>query len=91
MKKDRTRRITKIIASAIVGVGTTKLVSQIINNNIDSPEKLADKVEIAVASAVVGTMAVEQTKSWTNTKIDLFFDRWDKAGSTPEPESTDQQ
>jgi hypothetical protein len=90
MKKDRIRRLTKFVASAIVGVGTTKIVSQIIANNIDTPEKTADKVEIAVASAVVGTMAVEQTKSWTNAKIDLFFDRWDKAGSDL-TESTDQQ
>lgn len=90
MKMERTRRITKIIASAIVGVGTTKLVSQIIANNIDEPEKTTDKVQIAVASAVVGTMAVEQTKSWTNTKIDLFFDRWNAAGTDPTT-SADQQ
>jgi hypothetical protein len=92
MKMEKLRRPTKIIASAIVGAGTTKLTSQIIANNTDTPEKLTDKVTIGVASAVVGTMAVERTKSWTDTKIDLFFDRWNKAGETAPPtETTDPQ
>lgn len=92
MKMEKLRRPTKIIALAIVGAGTTKITAQIIANNIDTPEKTRDKVQIGVASAVVGTMAVERTKSWTDTKIDLFFDRWNKAAEiTPPTETTEQQ
>lgn len=92
MKMEKLRRPAKIIASAIIGAGTTKLTSQIIANNIDTPEKTIDKVQIGVASAVVGSMAVERTKSYSDAKIDLFFDRWNKAGSAaPLTETTDQQ
>lgn len=92
MKMEKLRRPTKIIASAIVGAGTTKITAQVIANNIEAPEKTRDKVQIGVASAVIGTMAVERTKSWTDAKIDLFFDRWNKAAEpAPSTETTDPQ
>lgn len=84
MKLERVRKITKIVASAIVGAGTTKLVKQVIDHNTDPSEKKLDKLQIGVASSVVGAMAVERTKSYTDDKIDRFFDRWDNAGKTPE-------
>lgn len=60
--------ITKTAASMIVGVGTSKIVHSIINNNVD-PETAVDTVTIAAGSLVIGSMATDATKKYLDTKI----------------------
>jgi hypothetical protein len=62
-------RIAKGVATFIVGAGTTKIVKSIIQNNTD-PEKLVDRVEIAAASVVIGAMAADATRRYTDNMID---------------------
>jgi hypothetical protein len=62
-------QIAKGVVTFIVGAGTTKIVRSIIQNNTD-PDKLVDKIEIASASVVIGMMASNATKQFTDQKID---------------------
>ena len=80
--------ITKKVAGFIVGTGTTKIVYAIIHNNID-PEKITDKVTVISASVVIGGMAKDATKSYTDAKIDelaTFYDEHIKPRFHKEPE-----
>lgn len=61
--------IAKTAASMIVGVGTSKIVHSIINNNVD-PETAVDTVTIAAGSLVIGSMATDATKKYLDTKIE---------------------
>ena len=61
--------IAKRVVSTIVGIGTTKIVSSIISTTTD-PESVTDKVAVLASSFVIGSMAVEATRTWTDSKID---------------------
>lgn len=67
--------IAKKVASAVVSTGTAKIVSAIIQNNVD-PEKLHHKVEVYAAGAVIGMMAKDATKAYTDAKIDKYVAKW---------------
>lgn len=67
--------IAKQAASWIVGAGTAKIVSSIIQNNVD-PEKLYQKIEVLAAGIVIGSMAKDATKAYTDTKIDGYVAKW---------------
>lgn len=61
--------LTKTVATFIVGVGTSKIVSGIVQHNTN-PEKLSDQVSIAAASLVIGSMAADATRKYTDAGID---------------------
>ena len=61
--------ITKFAASTIVGIGTSKVVSSIIRNNVHA-KTLIDTISIAAATYVIGSMAAEATKKYVDVKID---------------------
>jgi len=69
--------IAKKAVTIVVGMGTTKIVSGIIQNNT-TPEKLADKVAILSASVVLGSMAADYTSQYTNAKIDQIAEWWNE-------------
>jgi hypothetical protein len=61
--------IAKKAVGLVVGAGASKIVHAIIQNNI-SPEKVIDKITIVSASVVIGSMAREATKEYTDRQID---------------------
>lgn len=61
--------VTKKVASVIVGLGTSKVTSDIIRNNAQ-PRHLIDQISIFAASLVVGSMAAEKTQEHTGVMID---------------------
>jgi hypothetical protein len=63
----------KFVATTVVGLGTTKIVGKIIKNNV-SPETLVDKVTVVAAAWVMGGIAHQATKKYTEQAID---DAWD--------------
>lgn len=65
----------KLAARIVVGAGTTTISNSIINNNVN-PANSIEKISVAVASVVVGSMASEATKSHTDAKIDAVVDAW---------------
>lgn len=61
--------IAKLAISAVVGAGTTKIVVAIIKNNVQ-PDKITEKVAVASAAFVLGSMAADASKQYTDAKID---------------------
>lgn len=61
--------ITKFAASAVVGVGTSKIVHSIIKNNTNA-QTLLDTISLFAASYVIGSMAADATKKYLDEKID---------------------
>lgn len=62
----------------IVGTGTAKVVKEIIKNNTD-PTTVTDKAAIVIASYVLGCIAADASKVWTDAKIDKLIELWQKA------------
>lgn len=61
--------VAKFVVSGIVGIGTGKIVGRIIREHI-TPETLIDKITVTAAAWVIGALATEATKSYTNDAID---------------------
>jgi len=70
-------KLVKLVTSAVVGAGTSKIVAAFIKNNT-SPEKLLDKVTITSAAFVLGAVAAEHSKMYTDTKIDELATFWEE-------------
>jgi hypothetical protein len=84
---EKQARFVKGVATLIVGLGTTKIVRDVIANNT-STETLPEKVTVTAASAAIGGIATEKTKSYTDAKIDEWIDRWNgKKNPLPTPET----
>lgn len=62
-------QIVKAVTNLIVGVGTAKIVSTIISNNVQ-PETITDKVTVKTSSFVLGAMVADISSRYTNAKID---------------------
>lgn len=74
-KKTAVVKIVKFVVTALVGIGTKKIVEAIIDNNIE-PDKLYGKVTVNTASWVITGMATESTKNYTDAKVDELFATW---------------
>lgn len=61
--------ITKKVASFIVGIGTTQIVNSICINNAN-PQRLTDKVTVTAGAVVLGMIAADITRKYTDQKID---------------------
>ena len=61
--------VAKKIATIVVGIGTNRIATAIIKNNVET-ETVIQKVTVESAGVVIGMMASEATKEFTATKID---------------------
>lgn len=68
-------KITKKIASIVVGAGISQIVKGNIENNT-SPEKTVDKLTLYAATVVVGAMASRATSNYTDSEIDKLVAWW---------------
>jgi len=69
--------LAKAVTSFVVGSATATVVRQIIQNNTD-PEKVVDKAAVIIGSYVLGCIAADASKKWTDTKIDEVVAQWMK-------------
>lgn len=67
--------ITKKVASIIVGIGTCQIITAISVNNTQ-PQKLTDKVTVTAGSVVMGWIAADVTRAYTDQKIDAIAQWW---------------
>lgn len=67
--------ITKKVVSLVVGLGTTKIVNDIVENNTNT-ERVTDKVAVKAGSVVIGSMVADKTSEYTDTKIDEMAAWW---------------
>lgn len=68
--------ITKSVISFVVGAGVTKITTDIITNNINDPEKVAQKVTTIAGATVLGMMAKDASKVYVSAKIDSTIASW---------------
>lgn len=68
-------KIAKQVVSTIVGIGVSKIVSGIIENNVDTTT-VASKVTVASASGVIGWAAADYASDYTDNKIDEAVAWW---------------
>lgn len=61
--------ITKLVASTLVGMGTTKIVKAVIQNNI-APEGIVNRITVTAGSMALGGAASDLSRAYTNGKID---------------------
>lgn len=69
--------IVKKIVSTIVGIGTAKIVNDIVENNVDT-DNVYQKVTVKSASVAIGYAVSEQTSEYTDRKIDEAIAFWKK-------------
>jgi len=67
----------KLLTGLIVGSGASKIVKTIIENNVDisiaiknTPLKVVEKVSVAAGTLVIGAMAADVSRRYTDAKID---------------------
>lgn len=61
--------VTKFAAGWLVAAGAGRIVSAIIQNNVDAV-RLSHKLEIFAAGVVIAGMTKDATKAYTDAKID---------------------
>ncbi len=61
--------VIKFAASAVVGVGTAKIVGKVIKDHV-TPETLIDKVTVTAAAWVISGIATTATKKYVNETVD---------------------
>lgn len=69
--------ITKKIVSTIVGIGTAKIVNDIVEANVDT-DNVYQKVTVKSASVAIGYAVSETTSEYTDRKIDEAVALWKK-------------
>lgn len=69
--------IAKKIVTTIVGIGTTKIIKSMIENNVDT-DTIYQKVTVGSASVAIGYAVSETTSEYTDRKIDEAVALWQK-------------
>jgi hypothetical protein len=78
-------KILKNAVKLVISVGSSAIVKQIIENNVDA-EKTIDKVAVPVASLAIGGAVGKIAGEYTDDMIDEIVDAWNniKARNTAE-------
>ncbi len=61
--------ILKKAVTTVVGIGTAKIIREVIKNNVDT-ETVASMVTVTAASAAIGGAVSELTQQYTDAQID---------------------
>lgn len=69
--------IVKKAVSTIVGIGTAKIVKDIIENNVDVNNRY-QQVTVGTASVAIGYAVSDYTSAYTDSKIDEAVELWRK-------------
>ena len=72
--------IIKGIVSTVVGIGTYQVTGAVIANNVAATNAFG-KIAIGSTKIVVGMMASEATRAYTDKKIDELTEAWKSASS----------
>lgn len=68
-------KLAKNAAAIVVGVTTAKVVKQIIKNNTQY-DNVTDQAAIVIAGYVLGAIAADAAKDWTDDKVDKLIAWW---------------
>lgn len=73
----KTVAIAKKIVSTIIGIGTAKIVKDVIENNVET-DSVYQKVTVRTSSVAIGYAVSELTTDYTDRKIDEIVEFWQK-------------
>lgn len=76
MPKTKTE-IAKTVVGFVVGFGASRIAKSIIDKNTDEEERLHNRAAVASAELVVGFMAADAARKYTDAKIDEIVDWWE--------------
>lgn len=65
--------IAKRAVTWIIGAATGNLIRQIIKNNVE-PDSVTDKAAVVIGSYVLGAIAADAAKKWTDAEIDKLVE-----------------
>lgn len=71
----------KLAADVVTGVGVSKIVHDIISNNVTIISN-GDRIKVAVGSMVIGSMIAEAASSHVHAKIDKAAEFWQNRKAT---------
>jgi len=69
--------IAKSVVGFIVGFGASRIAKNIIDRNTDEEERLHNRAAVASAELVVGMMAADAARKYTDAKIDEIVEFWE--------------
>lgn len=69
--------IAKTVIGFIAGFGASRIAKAIIDKNTDEEERLHNRAAVYSATTVVGFMAADATRKYTDAKIDEIVDWWE--------------
>ena len=70
--------IVKTAVGFVVGFGASRIAKTVIDKNTDEEERLHNRAAVASAQLVVGMMAADAARSYTDRKIDEVVEWWDE-------------
>lgn len=73
----KTIDILKKAVTTVVGIGTAKIIREVIKNNVET-DHITSKVTVVAASAVIGSAVSELTKQYTDHQIDEMIALFEK-------------
>lgn len=68
------REAVKFVVTGIVGLGTGRIVKQVIKHNTPVPEKRHQRVTQTAGAYALGGLAADATRARTNRQVDHLFD-----------------
>lgn len=74
----------KLAADVVTGVGVSKIVHDIISNNVTIISN-GDRIKVAVGSMVIGSMIAEAASSHVHAKIDKAAEFWQNRKADRKP------
>lgn len=69
--------LTKSATKLIIGAGTSKIINDLIENNVNA-NTTTEKVTVKVSSVALGGLVAEKASEYTDRQIDLIVDAVDK-------------
>jgi hypothetical protein len=76
MPKSKTD-IAKNVVGFVVGFGASRIAKAVIDKNTDEEERLHNRAAVASAQLVVGFMAADAARKYTDAKIDEIVEFWE--------------
>ena len=73
----KTVNILKKAVTTVVGIGTAKIIREIITNNVET-DHITSKVSVVAASVAIGGAVSEMTKQYTDHQIDEMVALFEK-------------
>jgi hypothetical protein len=71
------REIAKSVVGFIVGYGAQRIAKNIVDKNTDEEERLHNRAVVYSGTVVIGFMAADAARAYTDKSIDQFCDWWE--------------